>query len=75
MNWWAAASQYWLQQATGELVAAIAMTEPGAGSDLQAVRTRAIRHGNGYVLSGAKTFISNGQHRSGQTRAMMRRER
>jgi acyl-CoA dehydrogenase len=48
--------------ATGELVAAIAMTEPGAGSDLQAVRTRAVRHGNGYVLSGAKTFISNGQH-------------
>ena len=53
----------WLPQlATGELVAAIAMTEPGAGSDLQAVRTRAVRHGNGYVLNGAKTFISNGQH-------------
>jgi acyl-CoA dehydrogenase len=53
----------WLPRlATGELVAAIAMTEPGAGSDLQAVRTRAVRHGNGYVLSGAKTFISNGQH-------------
>jgi acyl-CoA dehydrogenase len=53
----------WLPRlATGELVAAIAMTEPGAGSDLQAVRTRAVRQGNGYVLSGAKTFISNGQH-------------
>jgi len=53
----------WLPRlATGELVAAIAMTEPGAGSDLQAVRTRAVRHGNGYVLNGAKTFISNGQH-------------
>jgi acyl-CoA dehydrogenase len=48
--------------ATGELVGAIAMTEPGAGSDLQGVRTRAVRHGNGYVLNGAKTFISNGQH-------------
>jgi len=53
----------WLPRlATGELVAAIAMTEPGAGSDLKAVRTRAVRHGNGYVLNGAKTFISNGQH-------------
>jgi acyl-CoA dehydrogenase len=53
----------WLPRlATGELVGAIAMTEPGAGSDLQGVRTRAVRHGNGYVLNGAKTFISNGQH-------------
>ena len=53
----------WLPRlATGELVGAIAMTEPGAGSDLQGVRTRAVRHGNGYVLSGAKTFITNGQH-------------
>jgi acyl-CoA dehydrogenase len=53
----------WLPRlATGELVGAIAMTEPGAGSDLQGVRTRAARHGNGYVLDGAKTFISNGQH-------------
>jgi acyl-CoA dehydrogenase len=53
----------WLPRlATGELVGAIAMTEPGAGSDLQGVRARAARHGNGYVLSGAKTFISNGQH-------------
>jgi acyl-CoA dehydrogenase len=53
----------WLPRlATGELVGAIAMTEPGAGSDLQAIRTRAIRRGNGYVLTGAKTFITNGQH-------------
>src|SRR6201981_4088987 len=53
----------WLPKlATGELVGAIAMSEPGTGSDLQAVRTRAVRHGNGYVLDGAKTFISNGQH-------------
>jgi acyl-CoA dehydrogenase len=53
----------WLPKlATGELVAAIAMTEPGAGSDLQAIRTTARKSGNGYVLSGAKTFITNGQH-------------
>src|SRR5271168_1007506 len=53
----------WLPRlATGELVGAIAMTEPGAGSDLQGIRTRAVRRGNGYVLDGAKTFISNGQH-------------
>jgi acyl-CoA dehydrogenase len=43
-------------------VAAIAKTEPGAGSDLQAIRTTARRSGNGYVLNGAKTFITNGQH-------------
>jgi acyl-CoA dehydrogenase len=53
----------WLPRlATGELVGAIAMPEPGAGSHLQGVRTRAVRHGNGYVLNGAKTFITNGQH-------------
>src|SRR5215475_7457305 len=53
----------WLPRlATGELVGAIAMTEPGTGSDLQSLRTRAVRHGNGYVLTGAKTFITNGQH-------------
>ncbi len=53
----------WLPKlATGELVSAIAMTEPGTGSDLQAVRTSAKRSGNGYVLNGAKTFITNGQH-------------
>jgi len=46
--------------ATGELIAAIAMSEPGAGSDLQGVRTRAIREGDEYVINGSKTFITNG---------------
>ena len=46
----------------GSLVCAIAMTEPGTGSDLQGVRTRAIRDGDEWVIDGAKTFISNGQH-------------
>lgn len=54
--------QRWLPKlATGELVCAIAMTEPGTGSDLQAIKTTAIRDGNGYVINGSKTFISNGQ--------------
>jgi acyl-CoA dehydrogenase len=53
----------WLPKlATGELIGAIAMTEPGTGSDLQGVRTTARKSGNGYVLNGAKTFITNGQH-------------
>jgi acyl-CoA dehydrogenase len=53
----------WLpRMATGELVAAIAMTEPGTGSDLQGVKTTAAKSGNGYVLNGTKTFITNGQH-------------
>ncbi len=53
----------WLPRlASGELVGAIAMTEPGAGSDLQAVKLRAVRDGDEYVLNGAKTFISNGLH-------------
>jgi acyl-CoA dehydrogenase len=52
----------WLPKlATGELVGAIAMSEPGTGSDLQGVRTTALRSGNGYVLNGSKTFITNGQ--------------
>lgn len=46
----------------GSLVCAIAMTEPGTGSDLQGVRTRAVRDGDEWIISGAKTFISNGQH-------------
>jgi len=44
----------------GELVAAIAVTEPGAGSDVAALRTRAVRDGDEYVLNGSKTFITNG---------------
>src|SRR3546814_14569295 len=44
---------------SGESIAAIAMTEPGAGSDLQGVRTTARRDGADYVLNGAKTFIPN----------------
>ena len=52
----------WLpRMASGAYVGAIAMTEPGTGSDLQAVRTIARKDGNHYVLSGQKTFISNGQ--------------
>jgi acyl-CoA dehydrogenase len=51
----------WLpKMASGEAVAAIAMTEPGTGSDLQNVRTKAIREGDEYVVNGAKTFITNG---------------
>src|SRR3954454_14663263 len=45
---------------TGETITAIAMTEPGAGSDLQGIRTTAVDKGDHYVLSGSKTFISNG---------------
>jgi long-chain-acyl-CoA dehydrogenase len=52
----------WLpKMATGELIGAIAMTEPGTGSDLQAVRTTALKDGNQYVVNGQKTFITNGQ--------------
>ncbi len=52
----------WLPKlANGERVAAIAMSEPGAGSDLQSIRTTAIRDGDGYRINGSKTFISNGQ--------------
>lgn len=47
---------------SGECLLAIAMTEPGTGSDLAAVKTRAVRDGDEYVISGAKTFISNGQN-------------
>ena len=45
----------------GEIIGAIAMTEPSAGSDLQGMRSRAVRDGDSYVLNGQKTFISNGQ--------------
>jgi acyl-CoA dehydrogenase len=53
----------WLPKlASGEMVGAIAMSEPGTGSDLQNVRTTAVKKGNRYVLNGSKTFITNGQH-------------
>ena len=55
--------QQWLpKMASGEVIGAIGMTEPGAGSDLQAIRTTAILNGDHYVLNGSKTFITNGQH-------------
>jgi alkylation response protein AidB-like acyl-CoA dehydrogenase len=54
--------QRWLPGVvTGETVLAIAMTEPGTGSDLAGIRTAAVRDGDHYVVNGAKTFISNGQ--------------
>ena len=52
--------KYLPAMARGELVGAIAMTEPGAGSDLQGIRTRAVRDGDAYVVDGSKTFITNG---------------
>ncbi len=55
--------QRWLpRMATGELVAAIALSEPGIGSDLQRMKTHARRDGDHYVVSGSKTFITNGLH-------------
>jgi len=48
--------------AKGEVIGAIAMSEPGAGSDLQGVRTTAMKRGHGYVLNGSKTFVTNGQN-------------
>ena len=51
----------WLpKMASGELIGAIAMTEPGTGSDLQAVKTRAVKDGDDYVVNGSKIFITNG---------------
>jgi long-chain-acyl-CoA dehydrogenase len=53
----------WLpKMVTGELVGALAMTEPSTGSDVQRIKTKALRDGNAYRLSGQKTFITNGQH-------------
>ena len=52
--------KYLPKMATGESIAAIAMSEPGAGSDLQAIKTSAIRKGDTYVVNGSKTFITNG---------------
>ncbi|MEL7399042.1 MAG: acyl-CoA dehydrogenase family protein [Pseudomonadota bacterium] len=54
--------QTWLpQMAAGDVITAIAMTEPGAGSDLAGVRTTAVLDGDDYVINGSKTFITNGQ--------------
>jgi acyl-CoA dehydrogenase len=58
----AAQKKKWLpKMASGEVIGAIAMTEPGAGSDLAGITTRAVRDGDDYVVTGQKTFISNGQ--------------
>ncbi len=58
-----AQKKYWLpKMASGEVVGAIAMTEPGAGTDLQSIRSTAMPEGDHYVLNGSKTFITNGQH-------------
>ncbi len=55
--------QRWLPKfCTGELITAIAMTEPGTGSDLQGIKTRAVKDGDHYILNGSKTFITNGIH-------------
>lgn len=54
--------QYLPKMVTGECVGALAMTEPGTGSDVQGIRTFARRDGDNYVINGSKTFISNGQH-------------
>jgi acyl-CoA dehydrogenase len=55
--------KYWLPKlASGAVVGAIAMTEPGAGSDLQGIKTSALPDGDAYRINGSKTFITNGQH-------------
>lgn len=55
--------QQWLPKlCSGEWIGAIAMTEPGTGSDLQGITTRAVRDGDDYIVTGGKTFISNGAH-------------
>jgi acyl-CoA dehydrogenase len=54
--------KYLPRMISGDLVVAIAMTEPGAGSDLQGIRTTARRDGNHYIVNGSKTYITNGQN-------------
>ncbi len=54
--------KYLPKMASGEWIGAIAMTEPGTGSDLQGVKTNAIKQGDKYILNGVKTFITNGWH-------------
>ena len=58
-----AQKQQWLpRMVTGEVVGALAMTEPGAGSDVQAIRSNAVRDGDEWILNGSKIFITNGIH-------------
>lgn len=52
--------KYLPRMVSGEVITAIAMTEPGAGSDLQGMRTTAIKDGDDYIINGSKTFITNG---------------
>ena len=55
--------EHWLpKMVSGEIITAIAMTEPGVGSDLQSITTTAIKDGNHYVVNGSKTYITNGQN-------------
>src|SRR5690606_32036323 len=54
--------KYLPKMASGECIGAIGMTEPGAGSDLQGIKTTATPDGDDYVISGSKTFITNGQN-------------
>ena len=57
-----AQKRHWLPKLVrGEIITAVAMTEPSGGSDLQAIKTRAVRDGEDYVINGQKTFISNGR--------------
>lgn len=57
-----AQKQTWIpRMVSGEIITAIAMTEPGTGSDLQAIRATAIRDGDDYIINGSKTYITNGQ--------------
>lgn len=55
-------AKYLPKMVTGECIGAIAMTEPGAGSDLQGAKTSAVADGDDYLINGSKTFITNGQH-------------
>jgi len=55
-------ARYLPKMVTGECIGAIAMTEPGAGSDLQGAKTTAVKDGDDYLINGQKTFITNGQH-------------
>ena len=58
------------RMASGELIGAIGMTEPAAGSDLQGLKTRAVREGDDYVINGSKIFITNGRIYGGTNEIM-----